>query len=233
MNQTGWSSLRAITATVALVVALAGCARVVSGQGSRAAGASAARPSFPSQSAAPSPSPTAASTTPSSGTLAGCPTITDATTRLQFRCLTTAMTNERAAGYNTNIVKVVEANPKWYLAEATLVFDAVNADQLRTGVENQLSSFVESFFPAGSTGAGDGSHVIAVSGKPAIMISGTVTIDKSDPQFATLKSKTDRLVALGVLRGDGTAALLIQDVPDVAKALWPAMVTVATSARLV
>ena len=240
------------TAAVVMAVSLAvaaGCARVVSGRGQPgAARGTQAAPSFPSPSDSASPTTSKGASasasvvtpssrlTPSSSTGAtatvSCPTVDDTVAGIRYSCVTTGMRSLSVSGYSANLVRQTETTPSWFMSESSVKIEASDVKTLQSAARDQLASFLFDSYPDGSKGEQASGKVTTVDGKQAFLFAGLVTVDKSNSDFKALKAKQDRVVAVAILRGDGSAGMLIIAVPDTDKTLWPKMDTIATSARL-
>jgi hypothetical protein len=240
-----------IAAAAAMIALVAGCANVVSGSGHAAAGGGgatgSAAPSFPDTgSATPSSSPSGSdssspSTTSSDPTASGsptsaptavvtCPTIMDTVARIRYTCLTSAMKQARLTGYSANVQVLTE--PNWVMSEASLPLDADDESALEDAAVDTLNSFIDNNYPAGSDAVDTTGKTTTLGGRPAVLLTGLVNIDKSDPDDRTLKAKQDRIVSVAILGTGGRSAQLVMAVPDTQKSLWPRMDAIAAAAQL-
>jgi hypothetical protein len=245
MTTRRWAAIVALLA----ITLIAGCARVVSGQGHPAG--LRATPSFPSQarsgSASPSGSGAATSRAPSasasvrtptptpSGSAAGptCPRISDPTAGISYDCLTTGMSVSAGSSGSVDVVLQTESDPDWYMSQDSFRIDAFDADSLKSALEDELGGFLTDSYPDGSKSGSITGKATTIDGKAGYLETGLITVDKTtDPDYKNLKANQDRVVAVAVLRGDGTASMLIIAVPDTQKDLWPKMDAIATSAHL-
>jgi hypothetical protein len=134
---------------------------------------------------------------------------------------------------SVDVVLQTESDPDWYMSQDSFTIDAFDTDSLKSALEDELDGFLTDSYPDGSKSGSITGAATTIDGKPAYLETGLVTVDKTtDPDYKNLKANQDRVVALAVLRGDGTASMLIIAVPDTQKDLWPKMDAIATSAHL-
>jgi hypothetical protein len=240
-----WAVAAGLAATIALV---AGCASAVSGTGRPGNdGATVSAPSFPSAaapsdsatapapgSASPSTSLTSRSTTATATStpqeMVFCPTIVDVVAHIRYTCLDNGMVETFFPGFTVTMFGRTE--PNWVLSQSSLPLTAANESSLEDQAISTVQSFVKNNYPAGSQAVDTVGKHTTVSGRPAVILTALVNIDKSDPDDAGLKAKQDRIVSVAIL-GTGRSAQLLMAVPDTQKALWPRMDSIAAAAKVV